>query len=103
MSNIKIKEVATQEQLADELNEKMCVIKLWSESCGPCKVYNPKFEDMATKYKNINFLACKTSTKLFPPMAVPTTLVVMDGVITDKIVGGNVPKVMEAIDKCLSN
>ena len=94
-------EIEDLTQLATELQEDFCVLKIWSERCGPCIKYTPMFKEIAQQYQGINFCSVNVSKKLFPPMPVPTTLIIVNGIIKNKIMGANKTAVFKAIDEIL--
>jgi hypothetical protein len=96
-----VNDVIDYNHLAKELQEDYCVIKIWSKTCSPCIVFEPKYKSLANKYNNINFMRVSTDKRLFPPMPTPTTLIIRDGVILDKLTGGDIAKLETLIDKYL--
>ena len=96
-----VHDIIDYNDLAKELQEEYCVIKIWSKTCAPCIVFEPKYKALSTKYNNINFMRVSTDKRLFPPMPTPTTLIVRDGVIRDKLTGGDIRKLETLIDKYL--
>ena len=75
------------------------VIKIYSNSCAPCKTYAPEYQNLSQKYNNINFLDLNMRSNLVKVNAVPTTLIIKDGIIVEKIMGSDI---MEVESKLIS-
>ena len=88
-------EITDAAHLAAELDHGLVVMKIWSKTCGPCLNYTLRFNNLAGKYEGVNFVSCEMSKKLFPPMAVPSTLLIVNGIIVDKFVGAGVSDAVE--------
>ena len=95
----------------DELvvnSDKVVVLDLWAEWCGPCRMIGPHIKEMADEYEgkavigkvdvdSNNGIAMKYSV-----MNIPTVLYLKKGEVIDKIVGA-VPKkkLVETLEKHL--
>ena len=68
------------------------VAKLFAPWCGPCKALAPIFLDIADSMPNVQFLEIDAYespdvAEKYGVKAVPTILIVKNGVVMDKIVG----------------
>ena len=94
-----VTEINNVEQLIAELNEDFCVLKIYSNHCMPCKIYDPEFNKLTKEYEGINFLNCCIDKKILNVNSVPTTLIIKDGNIVDKMIGGNIEKLHSIIEE----
>lgn len=67
------------------LNNKLCIVDFWAPWCGPCKMFEPIFEQASKKYTNIKF--CKFNVdedninicKNLGIMSIPTIIIFKNG------------------------
>jgi len=80
----------------------LSVVKIYANWCGPCKVYGPKYEQLAERHNSdpsVNFAETDVDKKIIKVSSLPTTIFVKNGRIIDKVVGGNVGQIEEVIRK----
>jgi len=77
-----------------EKSDKLVVIDLWAEWCGPCKVLAPILEEVSIEYKDKDILICKCDIDNNNEIAIkysirniPTILFIKNGEVIDKMVG----------------
>ena len=78
------------------------VIDVWTEWCGPCRMFSPIFEELSSEYDNkVKFVKVEADsnesiTKKYNIMSIPTTLLIEKGELKAMNVGA-IPK--EALKK----
>ena len=96
------KEIQDGTALYNELrNNSLNVVKVYSNTCAPCKSLAPQYYELSQKYNNINFLDINMRTNLVRVNAVPTTIIIKDGVIVEKILGGDIQGIESKLRKYL--
>jgi len=73
------------------------VVKVYSDTCAPCKPYAEKYKQLSNKYPYVPFLDVNMKSNLIRVSAVPTTLIIgceltprgPTGYILEKILGGD--------------
>jgi thiol-disulfide isomerase/thioredoxin len=82
-------------------NNRLNILKIYSDTCEPCKTYKVLYNQLSNKLPNINFLETNIDSKIVKVNAVPTTLIIKDGTIVNKIEGSDIneleTKIMENI------
>jgi thioredoxin 1 len=74
-------------------NDKLTVVDLWAEWCGPCKMMNPIIEELAREYDGravIGKLDVDNNPKApmdYNVRGIPTFLFFKNGQLVDRIVG----------------
>jgi len=74
-------------------NDKLTVIDLWAEWCGPCKMMTPVVEELSTEYAGravIGKLNVDDNPEVptqFNVRGIPTFLIFKNGELKEKIVG----------------
>jgi thiol-disulfide isomerase/thioredoxin len=105
-----IEEIKLLEQFLDTLNSKKpTIIKLHSQNCPHCKMFEEPFKETARKNRHITFLSADgkrlnasqiikevTHGKIKIP-GYPSILYIKDGVITDVLIGGDTKKHIEKV------
>ena len=89
--------------------DKVTLIDLWAEWCGPCRMMSPVVEELATEYKD-RAVVGKLNVDDNPevPMeynvrGIPTFLLFKNGELQQKIVGAQTKQTLQqAIDDALS-
>ncbi|KAK4748733.1 hypothetical protein SAY87_015319 [Trapa incisa] len=89
--------------------DKIVVLDMYTQWCGPCKVMAPKVQELSKKYKDVIFLKldCNQENK---PLAkelgisvVPTFKIMKDGKIVQEIVGAKFDDLVAAIETARSS
>ncbi|PIM98669.1 Thioredoxin [Handroanthus impetiginosus] len=84
--------------------DKIVVLDMYTQWCGPCKVIAPKFQELSQKYNDVVFLKldCNQENK---PLAkelgikvVPTFKILKDGKIVKEVTGAKLDDLIAAID-----
>ncbi len=89
-------------------SEKLAVLDLWAIWCGPCRLLDPIFKELANDYEGkaviakVNVDENPEIPQKYGVLNIPTILFIKDGELVDKIVGA-VPKraIVEVIEKHL--
>jgi len=85
------KHIEENKHLYNEIQRSpVVVIKVYSNSCAPCKSYAPQYEQLAQRYPYVSFLDVNMRDNLVRVSAVPTTLIINKGTIVEKILGGDI-------------
>lgn len=85
-------EIQTPDQLHRLLSTyKIVVIDTYADWCSPCKMMEPKYEQMAADYssKFIIFTKCNVNTNLTSPKSLPTLDVYINGTIFKTLMGAD--------------
>jgi thioredoxin 1 len=74
--------------------------------CGPCKKIAPKIRDLAREYKNIKFISfdcdkCPRLAKELKVSILPTFILFYKEKIVDNVVGTNIDKIRELLDRVI--
>ena len=79
-----------------ENHKGLCVIDLWADWCGPCRMLAPTLDELEREYPDVKF--CKINvdeepelTQMFKVQSIPTVAFVKDNTFADISVG-YVPK-----------
>ena len=92
-------------RIVNEYN-KIIIIDLWAEWCGPCVMFAPIFEKLQQEYKK-DFIFAKVNVDEVPEIArkygvtgIPTTLFIRKDKVLQKIVGAmNYDSMKKIIEK----
>ena len=74
-------------------SDKLVVVDLWAEWCGPCKTIAPVVDELATEYEGKAIIGkCNTEDNYdlienYSVRSIPTLLFVKGGQLVDKLVG----------------
>ncbi|XP_010525093.1 PREDICTED: thioredoxin F1, chloroplastic-like [Tarenaya hassleriana] len=89
--------------------EKIVVLDMYTQWCGPCKVIAPKFKELSAKYEDVVFLKldCNQENR---PLAkelgirvVPTFKILKDGKIEKEVTGAKYEDLVAAIEAARSS
>lgn len=93
------------EDIDQLLDENTRVIVLFGATwCGPCKTFKPKFQTVSLENPDIVFAYCDveetrdTATDL-NVQSVPTVISFFDGIEDETVVGANIDKVKDLVNK----
>ncbi|KAJ0232611.1 Thioredoxin F2 [Hirschfeldia incana] len=88
--------------------DKIVVLDMYTQWCGPCKVIAPKYKELSEKYQDMVFLKldCNEENK---PVAkelgisvVPTFKILKDGKVIKEVVGAKFDELLAAIEAARS-
>jgi thioredoxin 1 len=74
-------------------SDKLVVVDLWAEWCGPCKMMGPVIDELATEYKDtalVGKLDVESNSVVpttYGVRGIPTFLFIKNGELVDKLVG----------------
>ena len=89
-------------------SDKLAVLDLWAIWCGPCRLLDPVFKELAEQFDDkaiigkVNVDENPAIPQKYGVLNIPTILFIKNGELVDKIVGA-VPKraIVEIIEKYL--
>ena len=91
--------IATDDNFQELINaDKPVLVDFWAEWCVPCKMLGPVVEALADDVDGQAIVAkmdVDANTNIPPSLGVrsiPTILILKNGVVKEKLVGGNIPK-----------
>ncbi len=82
-------------------SDKVTLIDLWAEWCGPCRLMSPVVEELATEYKDravigkLNVDDNPETPMEYNVRGIPTFLLFKNGELKEKIVGAQSKKVLQ--------
>lgn len=89
-------------------SDKVVVLDLWAEWCGPCRMIEPHIEAMSEEFDgraligSVDIDSNPTIPTKFAVMNIPTVLYLKNGEMIDKVVGAVPKKVLvETLEKYL--
>jgi len=86
-------------------------IDFWAPWCGPCQMMGPMVEELANEYPaekvkigKVNVDESQALAGKYEVMSIPTFLIIKNGAVADKIVGGvTKERLKEMIDRNIGN
>ncbi len=90
-------------------SDKVTLVDLWAEWCGPCKMMNPVLEELAHEYEGravIGKLNVDDNTVIptqYNVRGIPTFLIFKNGELKERVVGAQPKKVLQAKIDALLN
>jgi len=79
-------------------SEKLVIVDMWAEWCGPCKMMDPVLEEIAEEHANsvrivkINIDQNQETPLKFSVMNIPTLIFFRDGREIDRVIGASPKK-----------
>lgn len=95
-----VKEVKTIEEFNEVIaTNKIVAVDMWAAWCGPCRQYSPVFEKVSETTENIAFVKVNVDevneiAAEYNVVSIPTTLIIKDGKVSNRIVGSVSPSVL---------
>ena len=98
-----MQELKNRQEFVEFMNsdEPFSVIYVYSDSCQPCKHYEPQLEELSQQYKFIRFAKTNVTSGIIKPYALPTTVIVSSNGILGQTVGGDVKELQYKISRLL--
>ncbi|XP_068664826.1 thioredoxin F2, chloroplastic-like [Aristolochia californica] len=90
--------------IVEAAGEKVVVLDMYTQWCGPCKVIAPKFQELSKKYSDVVFLKLdcnqdnKTLAKELGIRVVPTFKILKDGKVVKEVTGAKLDDLIFAIE-----
>ena len=84
---------STDAEFADNIAKGITLVDFWAEWCGPCKLYGPRFEEVAkeqgsrAKFAKLNVEEAEDIAAQFGVQSIPTTMVFKDGKVVFQTAG----------------
>lgn len=82
-------------------SEKVTLIDLWAEWCGPCRMMTPVIDELSTEFEGravigkLNVDENPEVPTTYSVRGIPTFLIFKDGELKDKVVGATTKKVLQ--------
>ncbi|KAK9062841.1 hypothetical protein SSX86_020031 [Deinandra increscens subsp. villosa] len=95
--------------LVNAAGDKIVVLDMYTQWCGPCKVIAPKFKEMSEKYLDVVFLKldCNQENKALAKelgiKVVPTFKILKDSKVVKEVTGAKLDKLVGAIEEVRSS
>lgn len=88
----------------DGAGDKLVVVDFFATWCGPCKMISPHMEEMSKTMTDVVFLKvdvdeCEDIAQEFKITAMPTFVFLKKGVQQESLMGANVEKLKEMVNK----
>lgn len=103
-------EIANSKQFVKFLDENPLVVVDFNATwCGPCRFLMPKLEEWSVEYKKngIKFLSVDVDknsgiARAYDVGPIPDIRFIVNGKVTEKVIGSNVPKIQNELEKMAS-
>ncbi|KAJ4892722.1 hypothetical protein Rs2_19536 [Raphanus sativus] len=88
--------------------DKIVVLDMYTQWCGPCKVIAPKYKDLSEKYEDVVFLKLDCNPENRPLVkelglrVVPTFKIFKDNKVVKEVTGAKYDNLVEAIETARS-
>ncbi|KAL7613713.1 thioredoxin F-type, chloroplastic [Lactuca sativa] len=95
--------------LVNAAGDKMVVLDMYTQWCGPCKVIAPKYKQLAEKYLDVVFLKldCNQDNRALAKelgiKVVPTFKILKDNKVVKEVTGAKIDKLVGAIEEVRSS
>jgi len=102
MSITDLTTVTQLNEILGKSKDKLSVIDFHAIWCGPCKMIEPTYVDLARQYPNVNFLKCdvdeaKPIANLYSISAMPTFIFLKGSTKVDQVRGPNRTALQQAL------
>ncbi|KAG9447431.1 hypothetical protein H6P81_013559 [Aristolochia fimbriata] len=90
--------------IVEAAGEKVVVLDMYTQWCGPCKVIAPKYRELSEKFSDVVFLKLdcnqdnKSLAKELGIRVVPTFKIFKDGKVVKEVTGAKIEELMFAIE-----
>jgi thioredoxin 1 len=86
------------------LGEGTVIVDFYADWCGPCKKYAPVFEELEKEFSSMTFVKINSDVYegllvKYDVQSLPTTLVLINGKVTDRFEGFNKDEIKLMIEK----
>lgn len=87
-------------EFSEVVGNKLALVDFFAEWCMPCVMMAPVIEELAEKIKKVRFAKVNVDNNSelagkFKVMSIPTMIIFKDGKEVERIVGGQLPSVIE--------
>lgn len=99
-----VKDMQDFKSQTDGAGDKLVVVDFFATWCGPCKMISPHMEEMSKTMTDVVFLKvdvdeCEDIAQEFKITAMPTFVFLKKGVQQESLMGANVEKLKEMVNK----